>query len=73
MQDVTEQEQHALGEQRGEGCHPTQAKISTHASSDAVEFTSSFPQSLAPFEALLTWWSLWEDDIMVIIKPLSRN
>lgn len=55
MQDVTEQEQHALGEQRGEGCHPTQAKISTHASSDAVEFTSSFPQSLAPFEALLTW------------------
>lgn len=48
-------------------------KISAHVYPDSAEFTSSFPQSLAPCEALPTRWSLWEDDIKITAKPLSRN
>lgn len=65
--------QHSSGEQRGEECNPTQVKISAHAYPDSTEFTSSFPQSLAPFEALPTWWPLWEDDIKIMAKLTEQK
>lgn len=65
--------QHSSGEQRGEECNPTQVKISAHTYPDSIEFTSSFPQSLAPFEAFPTWWPLWEDDIKIMAKLTEQK
>lgn len=40
---------------------------------DSVEFISSFPQSLDPFEVSLTQSPLWENEIKVISQPLWKT
>lgn len=55
MQDITKQGSTLQGNKEERNATQHRFKIAAHAYPDSVEFTSSFPQSLAPFEALPTW------------------
>ena len=73
MQDITKQGSTLQGNKEERNATQHRFKIAAHAYPDSVEFTSSFPQSLAPFEALPTWWSLWEDDIKIMAKLTEQK
>lgn len=73
MQDITKQGSTLQGNKEERNATQHRFKIAAHAYPDSVEFTSSFPQSLAPFEALPTWWSLWEDNIKIMAKLTEQK